>query len=513
MRSRATRRSWRCTRGIGERAEAARPRGQGLCLVERGGRGDPAAAGPCLGRGPAGLLPHGTHKYDWAFVIAPDDATFFAALEGEPVKDDISTALGNETWRLLVAAGRATPADEPEAVHAFLPMRDGQLGIASVTAITAEKLLDRRAPGRGAVRPGGGPQPDRGLVGGAGRRAAPDGGGDRRGADGAGARARARGPRGRTVQAVKDPDGRTGLLLAGPDGTTMVGQAAWRPNRPGTQYLMALLPSLGIALLLFVAFGWSALRQSRSLTSAIVESEGRFRDVADASSDWIFETDAEGRLTWISGSVHRADRHPGRRDRGPADHRPAAADGRRGPVGRARRGAAASSGCSAASPAATSTGGPAARPCGCPASRPATPPARHVGWRGTATDVTVEIEARKTAEFLSGHDALTGCLNRQGLIEGPRRGAGASAAPQPAGGLPDARPRPVQGGQRRPRADRRRSADPGRGAERLADAGSAGRRRRPAGCGRVRAGPSGGGRCAGGPRLWPSRCRTSWRSR
>ena len=43
---------------------------------------------------------------------------------------------------------------------------------------------------------------------------------------------------------------------------------------------------------------------------------------------------------------------------------------------------------------------------------------RHVGWRGTATDVTVEIEARKTAEFLSGHDALTGCLNRQGLIEG-----------------------------------------------------------------------------------------------
>ena len=43
---------------------------------------------------------------------------------------------------------------------------------------------------------------------------------------------------------------------------------------------------------------------------------------------------------------------------------------------------------------------------------------RHIGWRGTATDVTVEIEARKTAEFLSGHDALTGMLNRQGLIEG-----------------------------------------------------------------------------------------------
>ena len=41
-----------------------------------------------------------------------------------------------------------------------------------------------------------------------------------------------------------------------------------------------------------------------------------------------------------------------------------------------------------------------------------------VGWRGTATDVTVEIEARRTAEFLSGHDALTGALSRQALIEG-----------------------------------------------------------------------------------------------
>ena len=44
--------------------------------------------------------------------------------------------------------------------------------------------------------------------------------------------------------------------------------------------------------------------------------------------------------------------------------------------------------------------------------------ARHIGWRGTATDVTVETEARKAAEFLSGHDALTGCLNRSGLVEG-----------------------------------------------------------------------------------------------
>ena len=44
-------------RGHRRAREAARPRGQGLCLVERGGRGDPAAAGPCLGGGPPRLLP------------------------------------------------------------------------------------------------------------------------------------------------------------------------------------------------------------------------------------------------------------------------------------------------------------------------------------------------------------------------------------------------------------------------------------------------------------------------
>ena len=52
---------------------------------------------------------------------------------------------------------------------------------------------------------------------------------------------------------------------------------------------------------------------------------------------------------------------------------------------------------------------------------------RHVGWRGTATDVTVEIEARKTAEFLSGHDALTGLPEPAG----PDRGHHASCSRWP----------------------------------------------------------------------------------
>ena len=364
-----------------------------------------------------GYYLQGTHKYDWAFVVAPDDSTFFAALEGETVGDDISTALGNETWRPLVAAGRATPEQEPEAVHAFLPMRDGQLGIASVTAITAEtSWAGERTAGPRFV-----------LV--VIRSLSPEWLEELARAlhltdleIGAVSTAPARqqaltSPDGTNVQVVKDPDGRTGLLLTGPDGTTTVGQTVWQPHRPGTQYLRALLPSLGIAFVLFVAFGWSALRQSRSSTSAIVESETRFRDVADASSDWIFEADVEARLTWISDRFIALTGIPVNEIEGrPLVELllPMSGDEQSLELDRAlreqrlfrdlprcyldREGRQRN-----------------LRVSGKP-TRDAT--ARHVGWRGTATDVTVETEARRAAEFLSGHDALTGCLNRSGLLEG-----------------------------------------------------------------------------------------------
>jgi diguanylate cyclase (GGDEF)-like protein/PAS domain S-box-containing protein len=364
-----------------------------------------------------GYYLHGTHKYDWAFVVAPDDSTFFAALEGEPVKDDISAALGNETWRQLVAAGRATPADEPEAIHAFLAMRDGQVGIASVTAITAESSW----PGERPAGPRFVLLVIRGLtadwlqeLAGAlhlsdlaiGAAPAPPI-----------RKLELKGPDGTAVQVVKDPDGRAGLLLDGPDGTTVVGQTVWQPHRPGTQYLRALLPSLCVALLLFLAFGWSALRQSRSSTSAIVESETRFRDVADASSDWIFETDAEGRLTWISDRFIALTGIPVSEIEGRplADLLlPMSGDDLSLELGTALR----EQRLFRDLPRCylDREGRPRIlRVSGKPIRDAA---ARHVGWRGTAADVTVETEARKAAEFLSGHDALTGCLNRSGLVEG-----------------------------------------------------------------------------------------------
>ncbi len=166
-----------------------------------------------------------------------------------------------------------------------------------------------------------------------------------------------------------------------------------------------------------MAFGWSAFRQSRSSTLAIVESEGRFRDVADASSDWIFETDADGHLTWISDRFIALTGIP----LGDIEGRPItelllpmAGEELSGELDEAMREHRLFRGIPRCY--LDLEGRPRAlRVSGKPTKDNA---GLHVGWRGTATDVTVEIEARKTAEFLSGHDALTNLLNRQGLIEG-----------------------------------------------------------------------------------------------
>ena len=88
-----------------------------------------------------------TYPYDWAFVIAPDGSTFHAALEGNPVADDISTALGNDLWRPLVEQSRGVVVDGGlRAVHAYTPMREGRLGIISAAAIMPEDGPTRARP-------------------------------------------------------------------------------------------------------------------------------------------------------------------------------------------------------------------------------------------------------------------------------------------------------------------------------------------------------------------------------
>src|SRR5690606_3771692 len=205
------------------------------------------------------------------------------------------------------------------------------------------------------------------------------------------------------------------LPLTAPDGSTL-GNLVWQPHKPGQQFLTSVTPALTVAILLIGAFTIAVLRHARETTTAIEASEARFRDVADASSDWIWEVDAGLRLTFISeryalvtGRAPEASLgmplgelfHPGesleRWQRYLEDlerwrpfrnvvslcedahgiHRTVRLSGK---------------------PVFHTTGRP-------------------IGYRGTATDITAEIEAGRRAEYLAMHDALTGLPNRVLLLE------------------------------------------------------------------------------------------------
>jgi diguanylate cyclase (GGDEF)-like protein/PAS domain S-box-containing protein len=162
--------------------------------------------------------------------------------------------------------------------------------------------------------------------------------------------------------------------------------------------------------------------------SALAASEARFRDVAEAASDWIWETDIELRLTYLSARFQAV-----------TGYAESAWIGRllsellNCPDGlqawlekrNARPSAKDSLQCQY-----LATGG---------TQRTCLLVLRHVeggsgitGYRGIVSDITQEVEARARIEHLSLHDALTGLPNRsrmQEFLEGKLKGAPTMDAP------------------------------------------------------------------------------------
>ncbi len=179
--------------------------------------------------------------------------------------------------------------------------------------------------------------------------------------------------------------------------------------------LMAVgLPLLGLAALLVCLMTWLIVRRTtadaqaldsshtslQDSQNALATSEARFRDVVEASSDWVWEIDGEWRFTYLSErfeSVTGLDRQawigatlydlldtdagalsqwlttPGRLADISLQCRYVDARGRERTTRLSAR----------------------EMPCG--------------GFRGTATDVTEEVEARRRIEFLSSTTPSPGC--------------------------------------------------------------------------------------------------------
>lgn len=202
---------------------------------------------------------------------------------------------------------------------------------------------------------------------------------------------------------------------------------SWQSSRPGQNLLVVALPLLALTMLMlgFVArrvvrhamdnarlsdWRFEQLCQSKS---ELCRSEARFRDVAEASSDWIWETDEQGILTYLSSRFTSVTGYDVAVQTGkPIDcllignGQPVSEWMLRQSAGGERR----TLRCHYRSAQGED------RIC----SLVAKPIEQHgvlLGFRGTVSDITHEVEAQARIQYLSQHDTLTGLPNRHRMNE------------------------------------------------------------------------------------------------
>jgi diguanylate cyclase (GGDEF)-like protein/PAS domain S-box-containing protein len=220
--------------------------------------------------------------------------------------------------------------------------------------------------------------------------------------------------------ATPDEIHKESILPLGDNGSA--GGLHWEPAKPGLRLLGFILPLIATGALLVGLMIWAILRRTtaaakaldcsyehlQSSQIALAESEARFRDIAEASSDWIWEINQDWRFTYLSerfesvtglsrqawigakiddllhmefGAVSQWLSIPNRRHNISVQ-------------------------CSYVDRKGTTR-----------ITRLSARGLVNPGFRGTATDITDEVEARRRIEYLSQHDALTGLPNRTRLQE------------------------------------------------------------------------------------------------
>jgi diguanylate cyclase (GGDEF)-like protein/PAS domain S-box-containing protein len=215
-----------------------------------------------------------TYGYDITFVIGRDDRTAYVSVEGEPAAAN-AFQLPPGLDR-LVRMARAIPRAELGAVSGYLEI-DGRVALVGASPILPEPTNPIDVP----------PGPPPVLV--YGKLLESDL------LDPIAAGLGLRELRFVPPQAAVD----IMLRLTALDGASL-GGVGWQPPRLGREFIRDIAPSLVLALGLIVGFAWLVLHHARRATRALAASEARFRDIAEASADWIWETDVEGCLVFLS---------------------------------------------------------------------------------------------------------------------------------------------------------------------------------------------------------------------
>ena len=214
----------------------------------------------------------------------------------------------------------------------------------------------------------------------------------------------------RLTSTAPGPD-RAELPLLAPGGD-VVGHLDWMPGRPGLDVLLALGPVMALALIVLVISIVVARGSLERSARRLRASEARFRDVAVASSDWIWETDDTLRFVFVSEHFSRLTLLGPKTAVGQRlDRLLDFTEDRNGVEALDRREPFRDVLCTFSPP-----DGPARR------LRLAGTPVwdergRFCGFRGTATDISAEIEAVERVQYLARHDSLTGLANRAQLHE------------------------------------------------------------------------------------------------
>lgn len=192
----------------------------------------------------------------------------------------------------------------------------------------------------------------------------------------------------------------------------------WENENHGTSLLKVFLPLLILlGVLVSVLVCWLRKRVLHAtcmidtVQQALKVSEQRFRNISEASSDWIWETDSQQRLTYLSERFTQMTGLPRDAWLGRPltellsyEMQMLADTAEQGVIGR--------------------------RPIPCEmrdsmqnvrycqlSSRAVRDGAELLGYQGTVCDITEEIQAKAHIEHISQHDALTGLANRRRLNE------------------------------------------------------------------------------------------------